>query len=127
MSSTDILDITKTLKLYFDGLYTCDVKTLSQAFHPKAIYATADENPFMHRTMDEYFDVISKRKSPASNNEKRDERILSIDIAGNATAAVKVSCTFGGRDFIDFLTFVKVDNDWLIISKVFHFTQRDTE
>ncbi len=127
MSSTDILDITKTLKLYFDGLYTCDVKTLSQAFHPKAIYATADESPFMQRTMDEYFDVISKRKSPASNNEKRDERILSVDIAGNATAAVKVSCTFGGRDFIDFLTFVKIDSNWLIISKVFHFTQRGTE
>jgi len=34
---------------------------------------------------------------------------------------VHAHCAVGERYFTDFLTFVKVDDAWRIISKVFHF------
>ncbi len=55
--------INGVLETYFDGLYHSDVERLGIAFHPKAIYATADETPLLYRTMDEYFPVVAKRES----------------------------------------------------------------
>lgn len=109
---------------YFDALYDCDVGTLAAVFHPKAIYATADETPFLHRTMDEYFPVVAARQSPASRGEVRRDHIDDIQFAGENTALARVRCSIGARDFVDLLTLVRIDGHWRIIAKVFHFTQR---
>ena len=47
MTSFD--QVSKVLQIYFDALYDCDTEKLARAFHPKAIYATADEAPLLHR------------------------------------------------------------------------------
>ena len=111
---------------YFDGLYTCNTKVLSKAFHPKAVYVTTDETPMLYRFMDEYFDVVRRRDPPISRNEIRKDVIVAIDIAGENTAAIKATCRFGGRDFVDFLTFVRTpDLGWRIIAKVFHISAQE--
>ena len=113
------------MQLYFDGLYTCDVQTLSRAFHPKAVYVTADETPLLYRSMDDYLAVVSQREPPSSRKEVRKDVIVSIDVAGENTAAVKATCSFGGRDFVDFLTFVRTpDLGWRIMSKIFQISGR---
>lgn len=104
---------------YFDALYDCDVQKLQRVFHPRAIYATADETPFLYRTMDEYFPVVAARQSPASRGEQRRDHIDGIDFAGDNTAVARVRCSIGTRDFVDFLTVVRVDGTWRIIAKVF--------
>lgn len=104
---------------YFDALYDCDVQKLQRVFHPRAIYATADETPFLYRTMDEYFPVVAARQSPASRGEQRRDHIDGIDLAGDNTAVARVRCSIGTRDFVDFLTVVRVDGTWRIIAKVF--------
>ena len=109
---------------YLDGLYHCDTDLLAQVFHPQAIYATADETPLLFRTMDEYFPVVAARTSPASRNEPRMGAIECIDFAGENTAFARVRCTFAAKDFVDFLTFVRVDDDWRIISKIFQMSDQ---
>ena len=59
-------EIRPVLQTYFDALYTCDTALLAQVFHPRAVYATADESPPLIRSMDEYFPVVEKRTSPKS-------------------------------------------------------------
>ncbi len=115
------------LKDYFDGLYDCDVKKLARVFHPRAIYATADEETPLVRSMDEYFEVISERISPASRIEKRCDFVDHIEVAGENTARAKVRCSIGNRDFVDFLSCVRVDGSWQIIAKVFQITERKEE
>jgi hypothetical protein len=73
--------VTGVLGTYFDGLYHADIEKLGIAFHPKAIYATADETPLLYRTMDEYFPVVEKREAPASRNEPRRDVIETIEFA----------------------------------------------
>jgi hypothetical protein len=117
-------EIVAVLQVYFDALYFCDTGKLQQAFHPRAIYATADETPLLYRTMAEYVPVIAARQSPASRGEERRDVIDSIELAGEHTARARVRCSIGARDFVDFLTLVRSEGRWQIISKVFQIIER---
>lgn len=112
-------DIEVVLRDYFDALYFCDVAKLQRVFHPKAIYATADESPLLHRTMQEYMPVVAARQSPASRGESRKDYINMIEVAGENTAMARVRCSIGSRDYVDFLTLVRADGRWQIMSKIF--------
>ncbi len=115
-----LADIEQVLQDYFDGLYHCDTDRIARVFHPRAIYATADDGEaLLHRTMEEYFPVVDARESPASRNETRRDSIDAIDLAGANTAHARVRCSIGARDFTDFLSLVRTDGRWQIISKVF--------
>ena len=119
-------DISAVLADYFDALYFCDVEKLQRVFHPKAIYATADESPLLHRTMEEYVPVVAARQSPASRGEPRRDYIDAIDLAGENTAVARVRCSIGTRDFVDILTLVRTEGAWRIIAKVFQIIERET-
>ena len=121
---TEIAAVSGVVQAYFDGLYHADVERLEIVFHPKAIYATADETPLLYRTMDEYFPVVAKRESPASRNEPRRDVIESIEFAGANTAFARLRCSIGTKDFIDFLTLVRTDGTWRIMAKIFHMAER---
>jgi hypothetical protein len=123
---TDFAAVSDVLGTYFDGLYYADTDRLASVFHPKAIYATADETPLLYRTMDEYFAVVAKRVSPASRNEPRRDVIDAIEFAGENTAFARVRCSIGTKDFIDFLTLVRTNGAWSIMAKIFQITERVT-
>lgn len=116
--------ITRLLTDYFDGLYDCDVEKLTSVFHPQAVYATADETPLLFRTMEEYLPIVAARRSPASRQEPRRDHIDEIQLAGDNTALARVRCSIGDRDFVDFLSLVRIDGQWRIIAKVFQIIER---
>lgn len=114
-------DVVAVLQVYFDGLYAGDTVKLGRAFHPDAHYMTATEGKLLHLTMADYFPIVDRRPSPASQGEARRDRVLGIEFAGPVTAFARVECAVGRRFFTDFLTLVCVDGQWRIVSKVFHF------
>ena len=114
-------DIVGVMQLYFDGLYHSDTQRLRRVFHPQALYACATEGSLTHLGMDDYFAVVDRRESPASRNETRADRIVSIELAGPVTALVRAECAIGPKAFTDLLTFVRLDGEWRLIAKVFHF------
>ena len=123
---SEFADVIGVLETYFDGLYHADIERLGIAFHPKAIYATADKTPLLYRTMDEYFPVVAKRVSPASRDESRRDVIESIEFAGENTAFARVRCSIGTKDFTDFLTLVRTDGAWRIMAKIFQIAERES-
>lgn len=118
---TEYTAIAEVMQDYFDGLHYSDTKRLARVFHPQAQYACATDGTLLYRTMEEYFPVVDARPSPASRNEARNDKIISIDFHGPVTARVLATCTIAEKDFIDCLTFIKLDGRWQMISKVFHF------
>ncbi len=122
--SAALAEIPSVLADYFDALYYCDTEKLQKVFHPKAIYATADEAPLLYRTMAEYVPVVAARQSPASLGEARRDWIDAIELAGENTALARVRCSIGSRDFVDFLTLIRTDGLWRIIAKVFQIIER---
>jgi len=119
--------ITEVLGRYFDALYFCDTEKLKAVFHPQAIYASADAEPLLYRTMETYVAVIEAREPPASRGEVRRDAIDRIELAGDNTAFARVRCSIGQRDFVDLLTLVRTDGRWQIIAKVFQIIERPAE
>ena len=70
----------RALAEYFDALYFCDVETLRRVFHPRAIYATADERPLLYRTMEEYTAVVAARQSPGLQHAERERFQLGLHL-----------------------------------------------
>lgn len=117
-------DITRTLNLYFDVLYYCDLDKFDEVFHERAVYATTDEMTPLFRDMSEYRQIIAARKSPASCKEPRKDFIESIELAGKNTARVRARCSIGSRDFVDFLTLIRDNGQWHVIAKIFQIIEK---
>jgi hypothetical protein len=117
----DHAQIQGVVERYLDGLYHCDTELLGSVFHPRALYATAVGPEPLFLSMDEYFPIVEKRDPPARTQAPRRERLISVELAGPVTAFVKLECSFFQKDYIDYLTLIRVDGRWQIIAKVFHY------
>jgi hypothetical protein len=119
----DFAEVAAVLADYFDGLYFSDTRRLRQVFHAKAQYVCVKDGTLLYRDMAEYFPVVDARPSPASRGEVRRDEIVSMEFAGSVTARAVLHCAIGTRFFTDFLTLVRLDGCWQIISKVFHYEE----
>lgn len=121
MKNNSITEIQQQLEKYFDGLYFCDVNRLQDIFHPDAIYINATDDPIIKLDIDTYFSIVEKRISPASQNQLRQDKIISISLIHDQLAMVHVECAMQPKYFYDALTLVQKEAGWKIISKVFHY------
>lgn len=119
MNGEDLKAVETCIGNYFEALYTGDTALLMRrVFHPNAhLYAAEMNGGFVDWPMDEFKKVIESRPSPQSSGAERRERIVSIDEAGPATVMVKVEVLVGTRSFVDYLSLLKLDGAWRIISK----------
>lgn len=116
-----ITAITIQLQKYFDGLYSSDIRLLGEVFHPEAIYVCPTQDTLIKLSMPEYLPMVEKRLSPATKNEPRLDQIISISIVSATTAIAQVKCAIQPKLFVDILSFIWIDGNWKIISKVFHY------
>ena len=119
--STDAAEIEKVLQVYFDGLYEGDTKKLGQAFHPAShLYSVGADGKAADLPRADWFKSVESRPSGKAKGSERRDRIVSIDFSGPATAFAKVECQLPPRYFTDYLTLLKADGRWQVISKAFH-------
>lgn len=121
--SGEFQEVAGVLAVYFDGLHFADSRRLAQVFHPQAQYACVTDGTLLYRDMADYFAVVDARISPASKGAARRDEIVSIEFAGPVTARAVLHCAIGDRLFTDFLTLIKLEGRWQVISKVFHYTK----
>ena len=115
------------LSMYFDALYESDEVKMGAIFHSRGVYATADEVPILTRDRSTYLDVLRDREAPRARGEERKDHIDTVELAGANTARAKVRCSIGSTDFVDYLTLVRDEGRWQIISKVFQILDRNEE
>ena len=77
------------------------------------------DGPLVDDSMEEVYEFIRTRLSPASRGQPRYDRIISIDVAAPESAMAKVQLAFGDRFFTDYLSLLRIDGQWRIISKTF--------
>jgi hypothetical protein len=114
-------EIRALLQDYFDGLHFSDAERLGRVFHASAMYACATSGTLQVLDMATYLRMVAQRPSPASLGQPRQDEIVSIEMAGPVTALARVHCTIAPKRFTDLLTLVRVDGQWRILAKVFHF------
>ena len=112
-------EILAVLQDYFDGFYASDVDKLKGVFHPECHLISATGGPLLNDPMDAVYARVAGRGPPAADNQKRLDRVLSIDKSGPEAALVKVQIAIGPKLFTDYLNFLHVDGRWQIISKIY--------
>ena len=103
---------------YFQGMYRSDRALLERAFHLDARIAGWDEGKLIDAPITKFIDFASAASAPADEGEAFEMEITGLEIAGTA-ASVAVKDLYKGLRFTDFMTLLKFDDGWKIVSKTF--------
>ena len=118
--SDNFVQIENVLKKYLDLLYNGDTNLIETVFLPAATVNSLTDGKIVSIDMVGFRERIAGRQSPKSIGQKRDDKIIMIDISSPTTAMAKVECMILQNQYTDYLSFIKVSGKWGIISKVFH-------
>jgi hypothetical protein len=124
---TSYTEIVQVLQDYFDGFYASDVEKLKGVFHPNCHLMSATAGPLADDDMDAVYARVAGRKPPASVNQKRLDRVLSIDRSGPEAALAKVEIAIGPRLYTDYLNLLRIDGRWQIVSKIYTYVPIEVE
>ncbi|MEL6675535.1 MAG: nuclear transport factor 2 family protein [Bacteroidota bacterium] len=111
---SDLQQIERTLNYYLQGGTNNDFATLEKAFHPTAS---------MRYITDAYQDVNAveffRKGMKAGPRQNRLTRITSIDVDGHAAQA-RLEIEYETFMFIDYMSLLKIEGEWKIVSKIFY-------
>lgn len=114
-------EIKKLIQTYFDASYESSGDKMSQVFHSAAhVYGRNENGALIDMDKDSFVKLVGNvdPNAPKQEYPRRDE-IISIDFTGENTAVVRVKLRVGNILFSDMLCFMRLDDKWGIISKVF--------
>ena len=123
--ATELEAIEKVIWTYLDGLYEGDTGKLGQAFHEGSHLYSTNDGGVADVPREKWLEMVKGRPSAKSKGLKRTDRIISIDMAGPETAFVKLECSIHPRYFTDYLSLLKLNGGWRIVSKTFRTDLRE--
>jgi hypothetical protein len=120
MSDSDHDLIQETIQIYFDSMYESDPDKVHKAFHPNAKITGYINNRLQEMTVPAFADRVSgQQPSAKQKGEAIQLETVSLDIAGD-TAIARVRDGYVGLIFLDTLSFLKTEGEWVIYNKLFH-------
>jgi hypothetical protein len=120
LSDHDYTALAAALKIYFDGFYEGDVAMLKRVFYSGCHLQVATDG-HNDDDMEAVYARVAGRPSSASQGEPRRDRIMSLKVVSPSLAVAQVQLSIGAKLFTDVLSFLKLDGQWRIVSKVFSF------
>lgn len=109
---------------YFELMFDYDVDRFGEVFAPTAQLHGLRDGALRILTADQYRALLAAGPSPESKNAPRSQAILLIDFASASQALVKVRVRIDATMYVDYLSFHRIDNAWLITAKSFHIDGR---
>jgi Putative lumazine-binding len=119
-SMTQISELLDAVQVYFDALYFCDTKKLDGVFHEASSLFDGDQGKVFVETIASFSNDVGTRVSPASKGQTREDEILLIDWLSPLSAVVKIRLRAHQNVFVDHLCFVKGENGWKIVAKIWN-------
>ena len=115
---TDSAAIANALEeYYFKGIYEGDVNKLHKVFHPGTLlFGDVKGQPYA-KTLAEYLDGVQHRQSPKDSGKPFKGAIVNIK-AINSIAIAEVTVRMYDFNYHEFLSFHKIDGNWLIVNKM---------
>ena len=80
----------------------------------------ADNEDIFVESIESFSNDVGGRTSPASQNQAREDEILSIDWLSPVSAVVKIRLRAHENVFVDHLGFLLGKTGWKIVSKIWH-------
>jgi len=113
-------DLITAIDTYFDAIHECDVEKLNAVFHPQSSLFDADNGKVFVEPIESFSRDVAGRVSPASVGQDKEAEILMIDYLSPISATVKIRIRAHKNFFLDHLGFVKGENGWQIVSKIWN-------
>ena len=109
---------------YFDLMFDSEVSRFDQVFASSAqLHGLRDQNLRVLSAQD-YKNALASGPSPKSRNAPRQQEILLVDFASPTQAVVKVRVRIDTLLYLDYLSYHRINNTWLITAKSFHVDHR---
>lgn len=105
------------LEHYLKGHATGDGAHFRLAFHPEAKLIWIKDGKLTTRTSEEYAAGASGK--PPADEAQRKRSIESIHVSGNAAAA-RIRLDYPTVTFIDYMSLLKIGEEWKIVNKIFY-------
>jgi Putative lumazine-binding len=118
-------DLTRAVQRYFDLCYDSDVSRFNQVFRRTAQLHGLRNGELTMMPADAFRDAVAGRPSLKSRGVAREEQILLMDVASDSQAFVKVRVRWNAAVYIDYLTYHRSGDEWLITSKGFHIEETE--
>jgi hypothetical protein len=106
------------LENYLKGHATGNPEFMKKAFHAEGKLIFIRDGKYSTRTFEEYIAGMSGK--PAADEDKRKRWIEKVEVAGNAAIGTIILDYPAGK-FVDYMTLLKIDGEWKIVNKSFHF------
>jgi hypothetical protein len=113
-------DLADVAQRYFDLIYTGDMSLYDQLFHPEARLFILENGAPTTRSSAEYRALLAGRQPPEATGAPREDQVHTIDLTSPTQALIKLQLRIGQNGFIDYLTLLKVEAGWRIVSKTYH-------
>jgi len=115
----DSLAITAVLENeYFLGIYEGDIEKLGRILYSDALLFGDIKGEAYAKTRNQYLEVVKNRQSVKDSGKPFKGTIISIDVV-NTIAVAKVHVKMYDFNYDEFLSFHKLNNQWLIVNKMF--------
>jgi hypothetical protein len=109
---------------YFDLMFDSEVSRFDHVFASSAqLHGLRDQNLRVLSAQD-YKNALASGPSPKSRNAPRQQEILLVDFASPTQAVVKVRVRIDTLLYLDYLSYHRINNAWLITAKSFHVEHR---
>ena len=120
MPKTATQELTEAVQLYLDLMYDCDVGKFDRVFGPTSQLHGFREGKMTCWPASQYKEILAGRKSPKALGAPREEQILLLDFASPTQALAKVRVRINDMRFVDYLSYHKIGESWVITSKAYH-------
>ena len=120
MAKTQTQALSEAVQRYFDLMYDCDVSKFDRVFAPTSQLHGFREGQMNCWPAAHYKEVLAGRTSPQALGATRDEQLLLLDFTSSAQALAKVRVRINDMVFVDYLSYHKIDDSWLVTSKAYH-------
>jgi hypothetical protein len=117
--NTELAAIRQVAEKYAEGCQTGNIALLRSIFHPQAMMFGAGDNVIV-TSIEGLYAYIEANEPPQKTGEPHQNIVTSIRCEGNAAAVETVQESAYGNDYINFFQLLKIEGQWLIVSKTYN-------
>jgi hypothetical protein len=119
-----IQSLLSAIEHYFDLMFDNDISRFGLVFASSAqLHGLRDGNLRLLPAQD-YKKALASGPSPKSKNAPRHQEILLVDFASAVQAVAKVRVRIDTLQYLDYLSYHRIDGRWLVTAKSFHVERR---
>ena len=104
------------IQRYFDGHATGDPSVMRRAFHQRARLQFVEDGRYVEWSLEQYLARLPGHM--AHDEAQRTRRVVATQATDDAATA-HLELDYPTVRFVDYLTLLRVEGDWIIVNKAF--------